>query len=117
MLLIWTPNKEYTGDTVKIVAETDDLETPIAYVQKLGMNRGKWRDLFEPQGIEVTDVTLPRSAEWIDYGKAVYEARCVGCHGEKRRRSAGCDLPVEPTPAELQRRRVQVQAEPEAGAD
>jgi cytochrome c oxidase cbb3-type subunit I/II len=83
MLLIWTPNKEYTGDTVKIVAETDDLKSLIAYVQKLGMNRGKWRDLFEPQDIEVTDVTLPRSAEWIDYGKAVYEARCVGCHGEK----------------------------------
>ena len=83
MPLIWTPNKEYTGDTVKIVAETDDLKSLIAYVQKLGMNRGKWRDLFEPQDIEVTDVTLPRSAEWIDYGKAVYEARCVGCHGEK----------------------------------
>jgi cytochrome c oxidase cbb3-type subunit I/II len=83
MPLVWTPNKEYTGDTVKIVAETDDLKSLIAYVQKLGMNRGKWRDLFEPQDIEVTDVTLPRSAEWIDYGKAVYEARCVGCHGEK----------------------------------
>ena len=47
------------------------------------MNRGKWRDLFEPQEIEVTDVTLPRSAEWIDYGKEVYERRCIGCHGEK----------------------------------
>ena len=83
MPLIWTPNKEYTGDTVKIAAETDDLHSLIAYVQKLGMNRGKWRDLFEPQDIEVTDVTMPRSAEWIAYGKEVYEARCLGCHGEK----------------------------------
>jgi len=81
--LIWTPNKEYAGDTVRIAAETDDLKSLIAYVQKLGMNRGKWRDLFEPQGIEVTDVTLPRSAEWIGYGKEVYERRCIGCHGEK----------------------------------
>ena len=81
--LIWTPNKEYTGDTVRIAAETDDLHALIAYVQKLGMNRGKWRDLFEPQEIEVTDVTLPRSAEWIAYGKEVYERRCIGCHGEK----------------------------------
>jgi cytochrome c oxidase cbb3-type subunit 2 len=31
----------------------------------------------------VTDVTQPRSAEWIAYGKEVYEARCLGCHGEK----------------------------------
>jgi cytochrome c oxidase cbb3-type subunit 2 len=81
--LIWTPNKEYTGDTVRIAAETDDLKGLVAYVQKLGMNRGKWRDLFEPQEIEVTDVTLPRSAEWIAYGKEVYERRCIGCHGEK----------------------------------
>jgi cytochrome c oxidase cbb3-type subunit I/II len=81
--LIWTPNKEYTGDTVRIAAETDDLKGLVAYVQKLGMNRGKWRDLFEPQQIEVTDVTLPRSAEWIAYGKEVYERRCIGCHGEK----------------------------------
>jgi cytochrome c oxidase cbb3-type subunit I/II len=83
MPLIWTPNKEYTGDAVRIAAETDDLDALIAYVQKLGMNRGKWRDLFEPQDIEVTDVTMPRSAEWIAYGKEVYEARCLGCHGEK----------------------------------
>jgi cytochrome c oxidase cbb3-type subunit I/II len=83
MPLIWTPNKEYTGDTVRIAAETDDLKSLVAYVQKLGMNRGKWRDLFEPQEIEVTDVTFPRSAAWIDYGKSVYEARCLGCHGEK----------------------------------
>jgi cytochrome c oxidase cbb3-type subunit I/II len=83
MPLIWTPNKEYTGDTVRIAAETDDLKSIIAYVQKLGMNRGKWRDLFEPQQIETNDITMPRSAEWIAYGKEVYEARCVGCHGEK----------------------------------
>ena len=81
--LIWTPNKEYTGDTVMIAAETDDLKALIAYVQKLGMNRGKWRDLFEPQQLEVTDATLPRSNEWIAYGKEVYERRCIGCHGTK----------------------------------
>jgi cytochrome c oxidase cbb3-type subunit I/II len=81
--MIWTPNKEYTGDIVRIAAETDDLKGLVAYVQKLGMNRGKWRDVFEPQEIEVTDVTLPRSAEWIAYGKEVYQRRCIGCHGEK----------------------------------
>ena len=116
--LIWTPNKEYTGDTVRIAAETDELKGLIAYVQKLGMNRGKWRDLFEPQEIEVTDVTFPRSAEWIAYGKEVYERRCIGCHGEKGRwQRARCDLPVQPAPAKLQRRRLQVQADPEADPD
>jgi cytochrome c oxidase cbb3-type subunit I/II len=81
--IILTPNKEYTGDTVKIVAETNELKGLIAYLQKLGMNRGKWRDVFEPQQLEVTDATLPRSSEWIVYGKEVYERRCIGCHGVK----------------------------------
>jgi cytochrome c oxidase cbb3-type subunit I/II len=79
--IIWTPNKEYTGDTVNIAAETEALQGLIAYLQKLGMNRGKWRDLFEPQKLEVTDATMPRSSEWIAYGKEVYQRRCVGCHG------------------------------------
>ena len=81
--LIWTPNKEYTGDTVKIAAETDELRALIAYVQKLGMNRGKWRDLFEPQQLEFTQASFPRSAQLIAYGKEVYQTRCMGCHGVK----------------------------------
>jgi cytochrome c oxidase cbb3-type subunit I/II len=81
--LVWTPNKEYTGDTVQIAAETDELHGLIAYVQKLGMNRGKWRDLFEPQQIEVTEASFPRSPQMIAYGKEVYERRCIGCHGVK----------------------------------
>ena len=79
--IIWIPNKEYTGDTVTIAAETEALRGLIAYLQKLGMNRGKWRDLFEPQKLAVTDATMPRSSEWITYGKEVYQRRCVGCHG------------------------------------
>jgi cytochrome c oxidase cbb3-type subunit I/II len=79
--VILTPNKEYSGDTVRIAAETQELEGLIAYLQKLGMNRGKWRDTFEPQLLEVTDATLPRSDEWIAYGSQVYQRRCLGCHG------------------------------------
>jgi cytochrome c oxidase cbb3-type subunit I/II len=81
--LIWAPNKEYTGDTVKIAAETDELRALIGYVQKLGMNRGKWRDLFEPQQLEFTEASFPRSAQMIAYGKEVYQTRCMGCHGVK----------------------------------
>src|SRR6202048_1304692 len=81
--VILTANKEYTGDTVKIAAGREELQGLIGYVQKLGMNRGKWRDLFEPQELEGTDGTPPRSNEWIAYGKEVYERRCLGCHGAK----------------------------------
>src|SRR3546814_951398 len=45
------------------------------------MNRGKWRDLFPPQRMEASQVSIPRSEEWIAYGKEVYERRCTGCHG------------------------------------
>jgi cytochrome c oxidase cbb3-type subunit I/II len=79
--IIVIPNKEYTGDAVNVAAETEALQGLIAYLQKLGMNRGKWRDLFEPQKLEVTDATVPRSSEWIAYGKEVYQRRCLGCHG------------------------------------
>jgi len=81
--LILIPGEEFGGEAVNIAAETQELHALIAYVQKLGMQRGKWRDLFEPQQLEVIDVTLPRSDEWIAYGKNVYERRCLGCHGVK----------------------------------
>jgi cytochrome c oxidase cbb3-type subunit I/II len=79
--VVFTPNNEYAGGTVKLAIETKDVEALIAYVQKLGMNRGKWRDLFEPQAMEGAGISMPRSQEWIEHGKEVYERRCVGCHG------------------------------------
>ncbi len=81
--VIFTPNKEYGGDSVQLVASTRDLDDLIAYMQKLGMNRGKWRGLFEPQRLEATEMSIPRSEEWIAYGKKVYQRRCQGCHGVK----------------------------------
>ncbi len=79
--VIFTPNKEFTGNTVKLVAETEDLTALVAYLQKLGTNRGMWRDRFEPQLLEASQVSVPRSALWIAQGKQVYERRCLGCHG------------------------------------
>jgi cytochrome c oxidase cbb3-type subunit 2 len=52
--VIFTPNEEYTGDTVQLAVMTQELEGLIAYVQKLGMNRGKWRDRFPPQRLEAS---------------------------------------------------------------
>jgi cytochrome c oxidase cbb3-type subunit I/II len=81
--VIFTPNDEFTGEAVRLAATTEELEALIAYLQKLGMNRGKWRDMFEPQRLEASLVSVPRSDEWIAHGKEVYERRCIGCHGEK----------------------------------
>ncbi len=79
--VIWTPGNEFEGDEVKLVVITDEVENLISYVQKLGTNRGKWRDLFEPQRITFSNSSVPASDEWIDFGKTVYERRCAGCHG------------------------------------
>ena len=81
--VIFTPNDEYTGEVVSLLAASEDLTGLVAYLQKLGINRGKWRDRFEPQRMDASQVTVPRSEEWIDHGKVVYGRRCQGCHGEK----------------------------------
>ena len=79
--VVWTPNDEFAGPAVKLVAETREIEALIAYIQKLGMNRGRWREAFEPKDVEGASVTLPRSDEVIAHGKEVYERRCIACHG------------------------------------
>lgn len=79
--VILTPNEEYGGEVVSLLADSEDLRGLIAYLQKLGTNRGKWRDRFEPQRMEASQVTVPRSEAWIAHGKGVYERRCLGCHG------------------------------------
>ena len=81
--LIWTPNDEYTGDTVKLVAETRAIQALTAYVQKLGTNRGRWREVLEPEWVDGPEIDLPRSDEKIAHGKQVYERHCIGCHGVK----------------------------------
>jgi cytochrome c oxidase cbb3-type subunit I/II len=82
--IIFTPNDEYTGEAVRIAAAKPDLSALIAYVQKLGMNRGNWRDLFEPQRIAASVAGIPnRSEEWVEEGRVLYEHRCAGCHGAK----------------------------------
>ena len=81
--VILTPNQEFGGKAVQLVADTEDLRALVAYLQKLGTNRGKWRDRFEPQRMDASQVSVPRSEEWIAYGKQVYDRRCVGCHGAK----------------------------------
>jgi cytochrome c oxidase cbb3-type subunit 2 len=65
------------------VLPTREAEGLVAYIQKLGMNRGQWRDMFEPQRVFVSQFSVPESQDWIARGREVYLRRCVGCHGEK----------------------------------
>jgi cytochrome c oxidase cbb3-type subunit 2 len=81
--VIWTPNEEFSGDSVTLAVETDEIAALTAYVQKLGTARGMWREFYTPavvEGLSVTD-TLERSDAAIARGKEVYEQNCVGCHG------------------------------------
>lgn len=80
--IVWTPGEEFSGETVKIVAETREVQALTAYIQKLGTNRGQWRDLALAGEVEGSHVTLERSDDWIARGKLVYERRCIACHGE-----------------------------------
>jgi cytochrome c oxidase cbb3-type subunit 2 len=68
---------------LRLVTPTGDLVDLVRYLQKLGTNRGAWRDVFEPQTVGVTAMTVPDRADLIDRGRAVYRQRCVGCHGGK----------------------------------
>ncbi len=79
--VIHAPNDEFTGDTVRIIAPTRELIGLVAYLQKQGMNRGKWRDVWEPQRVSMTHGNMPRSEEFIALGRDVYQRRCIGCHG------------------------------------
>jgi len=79
--VIWTPGNEFEGDRVQLAVMTEALENLIAYLQKLGTNRGKWRDTFGPQTVDFTQASLTRSEDAIAFGKEVYERRCASCHG------------------------------------
>ena len=71
----------WKGKTLTVIVPSEELRGLVAYTQKLGTNRGAWRDVFEPQAISVSVMTLPNTAQQVARGKAVYERRCVGCHG------------------------------------
>jgi len=67
--------------SLRLVTPTADLVDLVRYLQKLGTNRGIWRDVFEPQLVGVTAMSVPSRADFVDRGRAVYRQRCIGCHG------------------------------------
>jgi cytochrome c oxidase cbb3-type subunit I/II len=73
----------WKGRAITVVAPTEELRGLVAYIQKLGTNRGAWREVFEPQSLSVSVMSIPQTDNQVAHGKAVYERRCVGCHGVK----------------------------------
>jgi cytochrome c oxidase cbb3-type subunit I/II len=76
-----SPLKGQPPTTVRLVTPTPELVDLVRYLQKLGTNRGVWRDVFEPQNVGVIAMTVPARPDLLDRGRAVYRQRCVGCHG------------------------------------
>ena len=73
----------WKGRTLTVIVPTDEMRGLVAYIQKLGTNRGAWREVFEPQNLSASVMAIPQTDEQIARGKVVYERRCIGCHGEK----------------------------------
>ncbi len=75
----WFFKKEKTDG--KLVLSEDGIAVT-AFVQNIGMNKGKWRDAYPYQIAQAGSSSIETKAS-IEHGKAVYERRCIGCHGEK----------------------------------
>jgi cytochrome c oxidase cbb3-type subunit 2 len=69
--------------TVRLVIPTRETVGLVRYLQKLGTSRGIWRDVFEPQNPPVTAIQIPLGQDVVARGRAVYEGRCIGCHGAR----------------------------------
>ena len=86
-----TPALDFTGfkdappalTAVTLVLPSPEMVALVRYVQKLGTNRGAWRELFEPQNVSLSVMDIPSSDDLLALGRRVYETRCVGCHGAK----------------------------------
>lgn len=61
---------------------SQDGQALIAFVQNLGLNRGKWRDEFASQMV-VGGSSAIATATAVAHGREVYASRCLGCHGAK----------------------------------
>lgn len=71
------------GGTIRLIAPSPDMVALVRYLQKLGTNRGAWRDVFEPQNVAVAGSGIPDTEANRELGKEVFEAHCVGCHGQR----------------------------------
>jgi len=64
-----------------VVVPSEEMRGLVAYLQKLGTNRGVWRDVYAAQTLSASVMSIPRTEAQVARGKLVYERRCIGCHG------------------------------------
>jgi cbb3-type cytochrome oxidase cytochrome c subunit/mono/diheme cytochrome c family protein len=75
----------YKGvDTSGKPIPTEEALALVAYIQKLGTNLGPWRKdfLYLSAGSSIPGMPLG-IYNGLEEGKAIYERRCIGCHGVK----------------------------------
>jgi cytochrome c oxidase cbb3-type subunit I/II len=75
------PGRSLKSASLRLIAPSADMIGLVRYLQKLGSNRGAWRDVFEPQNVAVAGSSIPDTEANRELGKEVFEAHCVGCHG------------------------------------
>jgi cytochrome c oxidase cbb3-type subunit I/II len=66
-----------------LVLPSQEMVGLVRYIQKLGMNRGAWREVFEPQNVAVSVMSIPSGRDLLALGRQTYQSRCIGCHGPK----------------------------------
>src|SRR5207247_8734951 len=69
--------------SVLLVVPTKELVGLVRYVQKLGTNRGAWREVFEPQNVALSVMGIPQSADLVAHGAEVFAQPCIGSRGAK----------------------------------
>lgn len=76
--------REFSATRLTLLAPTEDMVALVAYIQKLGTNRGKWRDAFTSQRAfsDGTFTVEGRTPQQLVFGRLVYQNRCAGCHGD-----------------------------------
>lgn len=72
-----------TLTALTLVRPSQEMVGLVRYIQKLGMNRGAWREVFEPQNVAVSVMSIPSGRDLLALGRQTYQSRCIGCHGPK----------------------------------
>ena len=96
-----TGNGAPRAGTLRLIVPSADLVALVRYLQKLGTSRGAWRDVFEPQTLAVSVMSVPDTESQRQFGREVYEAHCVGCHGVRGDGAGGAATFLSPLPRDF----------------
>src|SRR5881396_350130 len=77
--------------SVLLVVPTKELVGLVRYVQKLGTNRGAWREVFEPQNVALSVMGIPQSADLVAHGRRSSRSTASAATG---RRATGTGSPL-----------------------